>query len=173
MLHSSTSFEIARSSGKCAATGRDLSPGEPCIAALCERAADDGFERLDFSVEAWSAGSRPERLFSFWKTTAPHPNEKKRVFVDDEMLRNLFERLADDERPQRQAFRFVLGLVLMRKRLLRFIGRDESRGVETWTLQWKGAAEGDVVTLVDPRLSDEDVRAVSDQLSEILSGDLE
>lgn len=173
MLRSSTSFEIARSSGRCAATGRELSPGEPCIAVLCERADDDGFERLDYSVDAWASGTRPQRLFSYWKTTTPHPHGKKRVFVDDDMLRNLFERLADDDRPQRVAFRFVIALVLMRKRLLRYVGCREEDGIERWTLQWKGAAPDDVVTLVNPGLADDDVRAVSDQLSEILNGELE
>ena len=53
---------------------------------------------------------------------------------------DLFERLADDERPQRAAFRFVLALILMRKRLLRFAGRKAGGegGKEWWLMRPKG-----------------------------------
>jgi len=169
-------YEIARSSGVCAATGRTLEPGESCIVALCEREQDDGFDRLDYSLDAWEGGARPQRLFSYWKTTVPEPNQKRQVFVDDELLMTLFERLGDDDRPQRVAFRFVLALVLMRKKLLRYVGREGEGAGETWLMTPKTPAEQPdppPFRVVNPHLSEEDVRGVTDQLGEILSGDLE
>jgi hypothetical protein len=178
MSRLSTNYEISRSSGVCAATGRVLSPGEPCIAALCERADDEGvpFLRLDYSVEAWQQGTRPERLFSFWRTTVPEPHAKRRMFVDDELLLSVFERLAADERPQRIAFRFVIALVLMRKRLLRYAGRKPRGDREIWLLTARVPAEmpqPEPFEVVNPRLADDDIRELSDQLSEILNAELE
>jgi hypothetical protein len=173
-----TQYQVSRPTGQCAATGKPLEPGAPCVATLCERTDDEGFDRLDFSLGAWEAGERPERLFSFWRTTVTRPDEKRRMFVDDEVLEDLFLRLADDDRPQRVAFRFVLALILMRKRLLKFVGRtsgDErssERSTEIWLLRRKGAADDDpVVEVVNPRLSEDDVRELTAQLGEILQGE--
>ena len=64
-----THYQVARSTGVCAATGEKLEPDAPCVATLCDRVEDEAFDRKDFSVAAWEAGSRPDRLFSFWRTT--------------------------------------------------------------------------------------------------------
>ena len=173
MLRSPSQYEVARPSGRCAATGRALAPGEPCIATLCEGEADSGFERLDFSLAAWEAGARPDRLFGYWKTTVPDPRHKRRVFVDDELLLNVFERLEGDDKPQRPAFRFVLGLILLRKRILKYAGRREESGGEVWLLRRRGADPLEApILLINPNLSDRDLDAVTEQLSEILHGEL-
>lgn len=170
-------YHVARPTGRCAATDRPLEPGTTCIATLCESAEEDGLRRLDYSPEAWEDGVRPEGLYSYWKMTVPEPDDKKGALVDDEVLQEIFERLAEDERPKRVAFRFVLGLILMRKRLLKFSGRIEAGidGVEheRWLMRPKGAEPDDPpVEVVNPRLSDEDVRELTDQLSEILQSEL-
>jgi hypothetical protein len=173
MSRAAVQYEFSRPTGVCAASGRALQPGEPCVAVLCEREGEEGFDRLDYAEDAWATGSRPPRLFSFWRTTVPEPHRKRRIFADDDLLMNLFDRLEGDHRPQRAAFRFVLALVLLRKRLLRLVGRREGDEGSVWLLERRGEAPGPPVEVIDPRLSDEDVRAVSDQLGEILQGDLE
>lgn len=168
-------YRVARPTGRCARRDVPLEPGTTCIAALVEREDDDGFDRLDYSLEAWESGARPDCLFSYWKTTVPEPNEKRKLLVDDAVLMDLFERLADDDLPQRQAFRFVLALILMRKRLLRFVGRARGKAgdeTEQWLLKPRGAdPEDEPIVLLNPQLSDDDVRELSDQLSEVLQGE--
>ena len=169
-------YQVSRSTGVCAATGQPLSPGSVCIATLCERVDDDGFDRSDYSLEAWESGARPERLFSFWRTTVAEPGGKRKILVDDEVLLDLFHRLGDDEeRSQRVAFRFVLALILMRKRLLRFAGRKGSADgpAERWMMRPKGVGSDEPpIEVVNPNLSDEDVRELTAQLTEILRGEL-
>ena len=168
-----TQYQVARPTGVCAETGEPLEPGQACIATLCERPDDEGFDRCDFSIAAWEAGARPERLFSFWKTVIPSADQKQRVLVDDQVLTDLFERLADDERPQRVAFRFVLGLILLRKRELKFVGRSGTGEDERWLMTpRKSDPETPPLEVVNPHLSDDDVRELTDQLSEILQSEL-
>lgn len=168
-----TDYRLARSTGHCAATGRPLESGTLCVAALCERPDDDSFDRRDYSVEAWESGERPEGLFSYWKTVVPPHDAKPKLLLDDTVLMDLFERLAADERPQRVAFRFVLGLILMRKKLLKFTGRNISDGVERWLLAPRGGeSDAPPHQVVNPNLADEDVRDLIDQLSEVLQSDL-
>ena len=168
-----TDYHVARPTGRCSATDQPLQPGSACIATLCERSEDDGFDRRDFSIEAWESGARPEGLFSYWKTVIPQPDEKPRIVLDDQVLQDLFERLAADDRPQRIAFRFVLGLILMRKKALKFVGRKAEGGVERWLLQVRGNdVPGPPIEVVNPNLNDDDVRDLIDQLSEVLQSEL-
>ncbi len=173
MVRFGTDYHVARPTGVCAVTGRPLNPGTGYVATLCERPQDEGFDRKDLSLEAWEAGQRPERLFSFWKTTVAPAGERARLLVDDEVLLDLFERLADDARPQRVAFRFVLALILMRKRRLRFRGRSGEGESERWLLTARGAdPKLPPIEVVNPQLLDEDVRELTAQLSEILRSEL-
>ena len=91
---------------------------------------------------------------------------------------DLFLRLVDVTEPRRVAFRFVLSLILLRKRLLRFIGRRAEQGSddgagERWLMRPRGAEEGEpAIEVANPHLSDDDVRELTAQLSEILRGEL-
>ena len=166
-------YSVGRVTAQCAATGRELVAGERVVAALVE--TDEGtLERVDFGEEAWDGGARPERLFSHWRTVVPEPGERRTPFVDDEVLLDLFHRMGEDDRADRLAFRFVLGLILMRKRQLRFTGKvPGGTGPETWLMRQRGQdPESDSFRLVNPSLGDDDVSELTAQLGEILQGDL-
>jgi hypothetical protein len=166
-------YEIARSTGRCAVTGETFEPGASYITALVDRVEDEGLDRLDYSISAWEEGARPDRLFSFWRTRMPEAGEERQQFVDDEILMNLWERLADDDRPRRIAFRFVLGLLLIRKKLLKLDHSEWEGDTEYWLVRTKGTPR-DVSPdrMINPQLSEDDVAGVTEQLSEILNGDL-
>lgn len=167
-----TEYRVARPTGVCAASGDRLEPGTACVATLCEIDGDDGFERRDYSLAAWESG-RPEGVFSYWRTTVPDPKDRRRLLVDDAVLLDLFESLAGDERRRRVAYRFILCLILMRKKLLKYVGRTGEGENERWLMLPKGAVpDAEPIEVVNPRLTDEDVRELTDQLSEVLQGEL-
>jgi len=174
-------YEIGRPVGECAATGREIAPGATFVATLCEsdEEREDGstrtfFHRLDFSIDAWESGSRPERLVFYWRTAMPQPNERRDPFVDDEILMNLFERLEGDDDPQRLAYRFVLGLILMRKKRLRSVRTEVKENRSIWFMRRKGdPPEAPPIEMIDPKLADERVREVADQLGEVFCENFE
>lgn len=177
MSRISSNWDIGRSTGHCAATNAPLEPGTPCVVALVERDEDPeaagapAIVRLDFSEDGWASASRPKGVIAHWRTIVPMPDEKRRGFVDDQTLLDLFERLGDDDRPHRVNFRFVLMLLLVRKKLLRVAGTTSEDGVESWRVLPKGAAEGEEPTaVVNPRLSEDAMKEVSEQLNEVLDG---
>jgi hypothetical protein len=93
------------------------------------------------------------------------------VFVDDEVLCGLFERLAEATEPAKVNFRFVLGLILMRKRLVIYDGtRADGDGRDVWVVRLKGRE--DRLDLVDPKLNEQQMSEVSQQLGEILNQEL-
>jgi len=141
------------------------------VAALCDDPETGDFIRKDYSVEAWEGGARPDRLFSFWRTTVPESGATKRVFVDDEVLLDLIESLSGEESPKRKAFRFVVALVLLRKRLVRFERRDETDEGVRWHLKGRGE-DGPTWIVEDPGIADDDIVDLHEQLGEVLQGDL-
>ena len=173
MSRISTTWDIGRSSGQCAATGAPLVAGQACIVALVEREDDDAapLARLDFSEDGWNSPQRPKGVIAFWRAVVAAPNEKRRGFVDDQTLIDLFERLGAYERPHRVRFRFVLMLLLVRKRLLRVTGTESDKGVEVWHVLPKGAAEGEQpMPVVNPKLDEAAMKEVTEQLGEVLDG---
>jgi hypothetical protein len=161
-------YAVARPEGKCSATGQPIVPGDKFMALV--RETPTGIERSDFCLAAWPDVDKKDAL-AFWQTTMPTPDQtKKKVFVDDDVLMQLFERLADATETTKIHFRFVLGLILMRKRLLTYEGTDHKDGQDFWMVRVKKAAEA--IPLADPTLDQDQMQAVSSQLGEILNEDL-
>jgi hypothetical protein len=161
----SGTYEVARAGGKCAVSGRTIEPNEKYYAVLRETPA--GFERLDIAAEHWAEFDKTGAL-GFWQTVMPLHEQKKKVFVDDDVLCGLFERLADTTEPAKLNFRFVLGLILMRKRLLIYeTSRTNELGNEVWAMRFKG--KEDLLDMINPRLDEQQVKEVSTQLGEILN----
>ena len=109
-------WDVYKPLGECSGSGQQMEFGDEYFGALLE--TEEGLQRRDFSVAYWEK-EKPE-VFCFWKTRLPHPEQKKKVFVDDEMLMAFFERLTDETEAERLNFRFVLALILMRKRRLKY-----------------------------------------------------
>lgn len=162
-------YEIGRPAGVCAASGQPIAPGSKFVAAL--RETPSGFERLDISHAAWPGFEGKADLLAYWHAVMPEPNVKPKMFVDDGVLCELFERLADAEEPAKISFRFVLGLILMRKRLLAYDStrHDAARG-EVWRVKLKGREQP--LEMVDPKLTEDQLGDVTQQLGQILNSEL-
>lgn len=161
-------YEVSRPLGKCTVTGEPIQPGQKFHAALKE--VPTGIERADVCEAAW--GEYPkEGLLASWLATMPTGEAKKKVFVDDEVLLTLFERLSETTEGTKLRFRFVLGLILMRKRLITYEGeKTGSAGDSVWLVKIKG--KGDAIELLNPHLSEGQVEDVAGQLGEILNSEL-
>lgn len=138
------------------------------MGTLVEIPGQTGLEREDYSMEAWEAGKRPvapRRLFAAWKTTFdPREDDKPRLLSDPELL-DLFEEVATAEDEQRAAFRYLLGILLIRRRVLRQVGMD-GRALLVAT---KGMAEGAApIRLEEPAMDDQAIAQALEQLSQIV-----
>lgn len=164
----SADWEIARVTGRCATTGRELAEGESYYAVLLESAA--GLERRDYSVEGWSGP--PEGSFCHWKGRIPVKQKKSGpISLDPELLTHLFLLLEQSDSEPMQQLRFVLGLLLMRKRLVRLETTKQEEGREFWQL--KLLQDGSSHTVPNPQLSNEHVDRLSAQLLALLSGEVD
>jgi hypothetical protein len=159
-------WEIDKPLGQCCGSGKKIKYGEEYFAALVE--TEEGLARRDFCADYWLA-EKPD-VFCYWKTRLPRPDEKKHIFVDDEMLMAFFERLGKETEQEKINFRFVLALILMRKRCLKYDSSKTEDDKEIWRLRITG--EKEFVEVTNPKLDDEQVKQLTSQIGEILQTDL-
>lgn len=171
----SHSYPLARSSGVCAASGAAFAPGEPIVAALVERPGSPHLERLDFSREAWARGARPPlpaRLFASWKSSHLPPEPKKNSVLSDAELTDLFEELAragDAVDSRRAGFRYLLAVLLVRRRVLRLEGQ-KGANLLVRPRQPAGASEpAPLLEIPDPGLDESAVNEAIEQFGQIVS----
>ena len=157
-----TAYAIQGSQRVCAATGRALKPGEKVYTALFDEAGR--FERRDFAADAWHG--MPEGAFAFWAGRVPALNQKRKLTFDDDLLMECFERLADESEASRIQFRYVLALLLLRRRRLRFDDTVHEDG-QDW-MKLSDPKTGTTFDVRDPRISETDMESVQEQIFKLL-----
>jgi hypothetical protein len=161
-----TEYDVAKAHGRCAVSGRPIAEGEIFYTALVP--AGEGFERRDYSAECWQ-GPPPEAVCHF-KTRLPRKEEARKTLVDNEVLVNFFLRLADTPDEVKLRFRFVLALILLRKRLLRYESTLREGSAETWELRLM--ADRSLHRVLNPALDDSQIQELTAELGVILAGHL-
>jgi hypothetical protein len=159
-------YQVHRPRGLCAVTNEPIIPGEAFMAAL--RETPIGFERVDIKLPHWDAFPR-DNIVGFWRCVMPQGEVKKKVFVDDNVLLDLLEKLADVTEPDKLSFRFVLTLILMRKRLVSLESQAVRNGLDVWTIKLRGRDQR--LEVVDPKPTEQQIAGVQEQIGQILSED--
>jgi len=165
-------YNITKTAGRCVVCEQEIAPGRELMATV--REVDEELLREDYCLPCWEKDPKDDspELLGLWKTRVPVAKEKKKLLVDDALLVNFFQRLEGVDAPARINFRFVLALVLMRKKLLVY-DRGEKRddGTEIWTMHIRGGNETKYA-VVDPHMDEDKIAEVSRQLGEIMEGEL-
>jgi hypothetical protein len=167
-------FKISRTEGLCRKCGGELLEGDQIVALV--RTGAEELVREDYHAGCWdqpaeAALQNDPEVLGIWRTSIPRKEEKKKLLVDDGLLINFFERLAGQDEPSRLNFRYVLALILMRKKLLNYLGSDRTDGVDVWRMRFKGSEE--VHEVIDPGMDEDKIAEASASLGEIMQGDFE
>lgn len=164
-------YDISRTSGQCLACQKPLEPGEEFVATV--REVEEELQREDFCLDCWQRrqGEGSAEHFGVWRARVCPPQEKKRLLVDDSLIIDFFDRLEDAQTPAKISYRFVLALVLMRKKILVYEGMGKSPdGQDLWRMRFKGS--DDVREVIDPRMDEQKIAEVSQHLGQIMEGEL-
>jgi hypothetical protein len=157
-----TDYQIQPNTRRCAATGKELPPGAKVYSVLLEQ--EGKLVRRDYSSEAWQGP--PEGAFSFWAGRVPAQEQGRQVRIDDEMLLECLQRLQGNAEPGRVNFRYVVALLLMRRKRLKFDQVRTAEGQEV--LHLRCARTGAVYEVVNPRLTEDEMTAVQDEVFRVL-----
>jgi hypothetical protein len=162
-------FEVQRCTRCCAATERPLEPGDECYSVLEIVGAE--IVRKDYCPEAWKGA--PESAFGWWKSRVSEPTARKIKLAPNDVLLELFDQLAD--KSEQQDLRYVLALLLVRRRVLRVDVTSDSpdendtatdHGAETMTLYCPKRDSTCEVAIAMP--NGERINEIQQQLSELL-----
>lgn len=151
-------YQIQPPSRRCAATGRELKPGDRFFTALLRDA--DRFERQDFAAESWPG--RPLGSYGFWSGRMPEEQSSARPRFDDDALEDCFHRLADETEPGQINFRYVVALLLIRRKRLKLGQTVEDR------LRVSCPRTGEEFEVVNPCLGEEEISQVQDEVFKVL-----
>lgn len=155
-------YQIQPITRRCAVTGRELRPGERYYTALVEQGSQ--LLRQDFSQEAWNGP--PPGAFSFWTGKVPPPQESAKPRFDDDLLEECFHRLAGQTDQRRINFRYVVALLLIRRKRCKLEQSLTEDGVEKMVLRFQRGGEKHEV--VYPRLSEAEMLEVQDEVFQVL-----
>jgi hypothetical protein len=161
-----TDYEIQGPTKVCVATGRELKPGDRFHAMLVEQSGK--LVRLDYSAEAWS-GPVADAI-AHWSGHVPSSDKPRKPVVNDDMLLDCFDRLKDSTDPDGMNFRYVVALLLMRRKQFRF--EDAFRDPNGHdVLLLRDTRNKTVHQVADTRLSDEQIAVVQSEVFRVLGWD--
>lgn len=157
-------WEIAKSQLKCQQCERPFAEQEEFFSALYEE--DNRFVRKDYCTACWEKIDSAT-AYSFWKTRCIPKPEKVKKFVDDSVILDFFIRLQESAEPAKKNFRYVLALLLMRKKLLKLKDIKKGEGGEALILYYPD--EDRYFEVYNPQLTEEQITQVTEEVGQILN----
>ncbi len=141
-------YSLKPLSKTCAATGQPLEPGTLCYSVLIE--GNGRYERIDYSPEGWSGV--PEGAVGVWRTEVPEPEVKSPGFMDLDNLFDLFSQFTEEANEHQRKLRYVLALLLIRKK--RLILEETLEGPDGNVMVLLGAQGEGTFEIIEEQLSE-------------------
>lgn len=157
-------WEVSNTTLACAACTKGFAEEQAVFSALFDETPN--FVRRDFCAECWP-GQDHDKAFSYWQTRIPKKDAPVRRFVDDEVILDFFKKLEGQEEPSKKSFRYVLGLLLMRKKALKFT--EFRRGETSGILVLYDKVRDTSYEVADPNLTEEQIQQVTEEIGQVLN----
>jgi hypothetical protein len=159
-------WEIKARAHQCSRTQERFQDGETIYTLLFR---DGGaFRREDVSERAWQAIHAETAPFSFWKSKYEAPPPPAPEPLQKESVEELLRRLIQEDRPEYTNARYVLAVMLERKRILKQVDTQENS--EERILIYEHAKTGEAFLIADPRLKLDQLDAVQEEVLRLLKG---
>ncbi len=161
-------YKVNRSTRQCHALKRPLREGEWYFSVILE--SGDDYVRHDYSAEAWTGP--PDDAVGWWKKRMPKSDQRKLVLAPPEVLIDLLRQM--DAFPDKAKSRYLLALMLMRRRLVRPAeaatakDNDEANFVPENTLRVEVIADGSIIDVATCEISRRESDSLRDELNELL-----
>ncbi len=157
-------YEVQRCTRRCATTGRELAPGEEFFSTLVAEGAN--VVRYDYAPEAWQGP--PAGVLGWWKSQMPEKAAKKLHWAPNDVMLELLETL--ETQPDQKDKRYVLSLLLIRRRVVRL--EEVERGASDEEISVLYCPRRDTIYRVETRMpSDERVAEIQAELAQLLFAD--
>lgn len=158
-------YKVGRRATECAATNQPFAEGQDVVSAIFD--GEDGFERRDYDAVAFADSSGGvEEPYSFWRARIPVAQEEQHR-LDFDLALEFFARLVRDDEPEHMGLRFVLALLLGRKRRVKLKGFSKRDGTEYLNCVIRGDEEDEELSLEVPKLDEEGRSSLQSDLNRL------
>jgi hypothetical protein len=155
-------WEIKSRAHQCSRTGKGFSEGEFFYTILIREG--DGFRREDMSEEAWNERNENIQPFSFWRSKYEPPTLRCAEPLPRDDAEGLLRRLIQENDPIYSNVRYILTLMLERKRVIRPVESSDND-----MLVYEHLATGETFVLSNPKLSLERIPEIQREVSALLA----
>ena len=165
-------WKIRGTNARCELTGEEFVDEQDFFTCIFDDPESDGFIRRDYSVESWRKvrGEIDPAPFSFWRSTYKAPVvEEEEDALRDTSAEGMLRRFIEQDDPTTENARYILALMLERKKTLIPTDRQET---ETRTLLfYEHADNGDVFIVADPGLKLDEIESVQRDVAALLAAE--
>jgi hypothetical protein len=154
-------WQITSRSHCCSISGHQFQDGEYFYTLLTH--SKEGFVRQDLCEEAWKARNDNIQPFSFWRTKYEPPPPAAPDTLAKETAEDLLRHYMEQNSSEHANARYILALMLERKRILKQIeAREDENGR---TLIYEHVKTGEVFVIPDPELRLDQLAAVQMEIA--------
>lgn len=154
-------FDFKRPTRHCCVSDQPIRPGQEYYTALRENELGE-LERSDWSVPAWTGP--PPGCIAWWKSRIPSLDQGRVYWAPHDVLRSVFQYFL--EQPNAMDSAFVMGLLLLRKRLVQLRETIHREG-ENWLVLFDPKSEN-IIELREVELEASRAAAIQAELAEKL-----
>ena len=161
-------WNLKTRSHECARTGRPFAPGEVFHTGIYFDTASGEFIRRDVSNEAWAEELAERTPIASWKAPyePPEGGKSKPEITTRESAETLLRRLIEEDQSYTHNARYILALMLERKKLL---APKEIKDTEQGRIViYEHRKSGEVYILQDPELTLSEIDAVQEEVATLL-----
>lgn len=161
-------WNIKSRSHECARTGRAFVEGEDFHTAIHFDRETGEFIRRDVCAEAWADEVAERVPFSSWKSAfvKPETAPPRPEITGRESAENLLRKLCEEDHANTENARYILALMLERKKLL--VPKETREGEQGRMLVYEHRRTGEVFIIRDPELRLGEIESVQEEVAMLL-----
>ncbi|GEP42696.1 hypothetical protein [Brevifollis gellanilyticus] len=151
----------------CALSERAFEEGEVFHTAIYFDTEENGYVRRDVAIDVWKQEIAERKPIAYWRTTySPNIVEAKPEVTSKESAMALLQRFIEEDNPMTENARYILALMLERKRILTPTATKEVEGNKM--LFYENKKTGEVFIVRDPDLLLSELAALQDEVAMLL-----
>lgn len=152
----------------CSHTGEPFEEGQPFYTAIFWNEEAGEFQREDYSEFAWEIIHEDIEPFSFWRSIyePPSADNKPHDVVDKDDAESLLRHMIEENDPETLKTRYLLALMLERKKILIPIDAQDKDGQRL--IIYKRRKTEEIFIVPDPNLEIQEIPAIQAEVLAML-----
>lgn len=161
-------WSIRSRAHECALTQRPFEDGESFHTSIYFDPQENGYVRRDVCLEAWPQEMELHRPVASWKTVYQKVSAEARPEIaPKESAQSLLQRFIEEGDPKTDNARYILALMLERKRQLVQTAEKEVEGARM--LFYENKKTGEIFIVRDPELKLDEIAQMQDEVATLLA----